>query len=205
MGLKPKESKCVTVDLHVAHKVFKPFSRQRYCHPINEVSKKPSNPSQNVVMVVWGTQVEGRHQTFIQYDRHRNATCKRCAKRPQSKIPPEKAIDWPPGCADHKMDRRAQQLLLRRSEWNPQGETLEKAGGELLTHDAGQHDHISLLCGLISRADYVVFPVDCVGHEAALAVKRLCRQFEKRWMPLRSSDVASFLYAMLEAPDAALI
>ena len=82
-------------------------------------------------------------------------------------------------------------------------EALGKAAGELRTHDAGQHDQMSLLPGLVSRADFIVFPVDCVSHEAALAVKRLCRQFEKRWMPLRSSGVASFLSAMLEAADTA--
>jgi hypothetical protein len=81
-------------------------------------------------------------------------------------------------------------------------ETLEAAGGELLSHDGGRHDHPSLLAGLISRADRVVFPVDCVSHDAALTVKRLCRQSGKRWLPLRSSGLASFLAALTEAADA---
>lgn len=74
--------------------------------------------------------------------------------------------------------------------------TLEAAGGELLSHDGGQHDHPSLLSGLVGRADRVVFPVDCVSHDAALAVKRLCRQLGKPWAPLRSSGLASFLTCM---------
>jgi hypothetical protein len=77
--------------------------------------------------------------------------------------------------------------------------TMEAAGGALLCHDGGQHDHPSLLPGLISQADRVVFPVDCVSHDAALTVKRVCRQLGKRWLPLRSSGLASFLVAMAAA------
>lgn len=76
---------------------------------------------------------------------------------------------------------------------------LEAAGGQLLCHDGGQHDHPSLLPGLIGQADRVAFPVDCVSHDAALTVKRLCRQLGKPWAPLRSSGLGSFL-AMLTAP-----
>ena len=83
---------------------------------------------------------------------------------------------------------------------------LEGAGGALLCHDGGRHDHPSLLPGLISRADRVAFPVDCVSHDAALAVKRLCRQLGKPWLPLRSTGLGSFMAALAEpagdyAPD----
>lgn len=77
---------------------------------------------------------------------------------------------------------------------------LVEAGGELLLHDGGQHDNPSLLPGLVSRADRVVFPVDCVSHDAALAVKRLCQQAGKPWAPLRSAGVASFLACMAVPP-----
>ncbi len=73
---------------------------------------------------------------------------------------------------------------------------LEAAGGALLCHDGGRHDHPSLLAGLIGRADRVAFPVDCVSHDAALTVKRLCRQLGKPWLPLRSSGFSSFLGAV---------
>ena len=78
-------------------------------------------------------------------------------------------------------------------------DALTAAGGELLCHDGGQHDHPSLLPGLISQADRVVFPVDCVSHDAALAVKRVCRQLDKPFVPLRSSGLASFLTIMRQA------
>ena len=75
-------------------------------------------------------------------------------------------------------------------------DALAAAGGELIAHDGGRHDQPSLLAGLISQADRVVFPVDCVSHEAALTVKRLCRQLGKPWSPLRSSGFGSFLSAL---------
>jgi len=70
---------------------------------------------------------------------------------------------------------------------------LEAAGGKLLAHDGGRHDQSSLLAGLIGQAALVMFPVDCVSHEAALLVKRLCRQLGTPWAPLRSSGLGSFL------------
>ncbi len=84
--------------------------------------------------------------------------------------------------------------------------SLEAAGGALLCHDGGRHDHPSLLPGLVSQADRVAFPVDCVSHDAALAVKRLCRQLGKPWLPLRSAGLGSFLAALAgpvgdRAPD----
>jgi hypothetical protein len=73
---------------------------------------------------------------------------------------------------------------------------LEAAGGALLHHDGGRDDHQSLLPGLIGQADRVAFPVDCVSHDAALTVKRICRRLGKPWLPLRSSGFASFLAAV---------
>ncbi|MBV9749869.1 MAG: DUF2325 domain-containing protein [Acetobacteraceae bacterium] len=80
---------------------------------------------------------------------------------------------------------------------------LAAAGGELLCHDGGRHDQPSLLPGLIGRADHVVFPVDCVSHDAALSVKRVCRQLGKPWSPLRTGGVGSFLAALAGTDHAA--
>ncbi len=72
----------------------------------------------------------------------------------------------------------------------------EGRGAELLHHDGGVEHHQDLLAGLTSRADIVLFPVDCVSHDAALTVKRLCRQMDKRYVPLRSASATSFLAAL---------
>ena len=72
----------------------------------------------------------------------------------------------------------------------------EQRGATFLHHDGGVDDRSGLLAGLVSRADIVMFPVDCVSHEAVTIVKRLCRQTAKRYVPLRSSGTSSYLSAL---------
>ncbi len=62
-----------------------------------------------------------------------------------------------------------------------------------------------VLAGLVGRADLVLFPVDCVSHQAMGMAKRLCRQLDKPFVPLRSSGLSSFLagLAAVDAPAAA--
>ena len=66
-------------------------------------------------------------------------------------------------------------------------------GGLLLGHDGGVEDNVTLLPGLISQADLVLFPVDCISHLAVGLVKRHCRDANKPYRPLRSASLASFL------------
>ncbi len=73
-----------------------------------------------------------------------------------------------------------------------------RLGAHLLHHDGGKEQHPDLLGGLVSRADFVLFPVDCVSHDAALSVKRLCRQAGRPFLPLRSASVASFAAALAQ-------
>ena len=72
----------------------------------------------------------------------------------------------------------------------------ERAGAALLHHDGGIEESSDRLAALASRADLVLFPVDCISHPATLVVKRLCRQAGKRYVPLRSSGATSFLAAL---------
>lgn len=76
----------------------------------------------------------------------------------------------------------------------------EGCGGQFLHHDGGVDDRSGLIAGLVSRADLVVFPVDCVSHEAVILVKRLCRQMSKPYLPLRSTGLGSFVSALAKAP-----
>jgi hypothetical protein len=79
---------------------------------------------------------------------------------------------------------------------------VERASGRFLHHDGGLEEKTDLLPGLISRADQAFFPVDCISHEAAQSVKRLCRQANKPFVPLRSSSLASLLHALRSSePD----
>jgi Uncharacterized protein conserved in bacteria (DUF2325) len=76
---------------------------------------------------------------------------------------------------------------------------VERASGQFMHHDGGIEDRGELLAGLVSRADVGACPIDRVSHAAALAVKRLCRQAGKSFVPLRSSGVASLLRAVRSA------
>ncbi len=78
----------------------------------------------------------------------------------------------------------------------------ERQGGTLLHHDGGLETSLTLLPGMVARADVVLFPVDCISHEAALAVKRFCRQAGKRYLPLRSAGLSSFVAALQGVPGA---
>ena len=70
---------------------------------------------------------------------------------------------------------------------------VEAWNGHFIHHDGGLEKSINELAGAVVKADAVVFPTDCVSHDAALQVKRLCRQTMKPFVPLRSSGVASFV------------
>lgn len=72
-------------------------------------------------------------------------------------------------------------------------EVVSRLGGSLLHHDGGLEASIGTLPGLVSRADLVVFPVDCISHTAAGRIKLLCRQMGRVFVPLRGGGVAAFL------------
>jgi hypothetical protein len=80
----------------------------------------------------------------------------------------------------------------------------ERQGAVLLYHDGGIEERGGLLPGLVSRADAVLFPVDCISHAAMLHLKRLCRQSGKSFVPLRSGGLAPFYAALQEVALPAL-
>jgi Uncharacterized protein conserved in bacteria (DUF2325) len=73
----------------------------------------------------------------------------------------------------------------------------ERTGARFLHHDGGIEHGSSLLPGLISRADVLCFPVDCISHDAVATIKRLCRQLEKPYQPLRTASLAAFMSALV--------
>jgi Uncharacterized protein conserved in bacteria (DUF2325) len=74
---------------------------------------------------------------------------------------------------------------------------VERSHGEFFHHDGGLEERIGLLASAIAKADLVLFPVDCVSHDAAGQLKRLCRQAGRTYCPLRSASVASFVAALV--------
>jgi hypothetical protein len=73
-----------------------------------------------------------------------------------------------------------------------------RAGGVFLHHDGGTQHNSALLPGLISRAHCILFPVDCVSHDAMGAIKRACRQSGKPYMPLRTSSLTCLFSGLVD-------
>jgi hypothetical protein len=78
----------------------------------------------------------------------------------------------------------------------------EERGAGLLHHDGGLAESSSSLARLALKADAVLFPVDCISHGAAAAVKKICKKLGKSYFPLRRSCPASFA-VMIEHLDLA--
>jgi hypothetical protein len=80
---------------------------------------------------------------------------------------------------------------------------VEARGGRLISHDGGIDDSMALLPGLVSRSELVLFPVECVSHEATGMVKRVCETSGKPFRPVRSASLASFVHALTPAQSCA--
>lgn len=63
----------------------------------------------------------------------------------------------------------------RPNQTAPMRAAVERLEATFLHHDGGVENHPNLLPGLASRSDIVLFPVDCISHDAANTVKSLCR------------------------------
>ncbi len=64
-------------------------------------------------------------------------------------------------------------------------------GGLFRSHDGGVEDRKGLLAPAVAGADVVLFPVDCIDHDSAGNLKRLCARSRVPFVPLRSAGVAS--------------
>jgi Uncharacterized protein conserved in bacteria (DUF2325) len=71
-----------------------------------------------------------------------------------------------------------------------------RRGGTLLSHDGGIEENLAALPGLVSRADAVFFPIDCISHAAVGQIKKYCRDGQKPFVPLRTASAASFISAI---------
>ena len=74
---------------------------------------------------------------------------------------------------------------------------VERVGARFLHHDGGIEHGSGLLPGLVSRADRVLFPIDCISHDAASTIKRVCRQTGRAFVPLRTASLTCLLSALM--------
>lgn len=78
-----------------------------------------------------------------------------------------------------------------------------RAGGEFRHHDGGIEDRKGLLAPALAWAELVAFPVDCIDHDSALALKRDCVRQGRPFAALRSASLASFVAALCAHDEAA--
>ena len=69
-------------------------------------------------------------------------------------------------------------------------------GGEFQHHDGGLEDRKGLLASGVAWAELVVFPVDCIDHDSAGNLKKMCTRQGVAYVPLRGASVASFAAAL---------
>lgn len=70
-------------------------------------------------------------------------------------------------------------------------EMVEKHGGVFLHHDGGKESSRNLLPRMLSGADAVLCPIDCVSHDACKCVKKICKRNSKPFVMMRSSGLSS--------------
>lgn len=80
---------------------------------------------------------------------------------------------------------------------------VEECNGSFVHHDGGTEESMAKLSGLAGRADAVLFPVKCVSHAAQSKVKKLCRQWNKPFVPLRKSGMEAYIEALQSLAPAA--
>ena len=96
-------------------------------------------------------------------------------------------------------------FMLGRAIQVPQLKALvERVGGSFLHHNGGNEHSMTLLAGMIGRADCTAFPIDCISHDAVRTVKRQCRLSGKPFVPLRTSSLTCLmggLTALVRTPE----
>ena len=79
---------------------------------------------------------------------------------------------------------------------------VERYQGRFEHHDGGIEESRANLHCLLSKADMVFCPIDCISHDACLRVKRFCKQHAKQFVPLRSSGLTSFARELTQLAQA---
>jgi len=75
---------------------------------------------------------------------------------------------------------------------------VEKYGGVFVHHDGGRESSRAMLPKLLSGADAVMCPVDCVSHDACKNVKKICKKYQKPFVMMRSSGLSSLAKGLSE-------
>jgi len=80
---------------------------------------------------------------------------------------------------------------------------VSQCNGRFDHHDGGIEDNRQRLKAMLSSADAVFCPTDCVSHDAYHRLKRVCKRYQKPCVLLRSSGLSSFARALESLSESA--
>lgn len=80
----------------------------------------------------------------------------------------------------------------RHSQCGPFRALVEHHNGRFLHHDGGREDNRQRLGTILSQADAVLCPLDCVSHDAVNRVKRFCQSYTKPLILLPRASLSAF-------------
>lgn len=75
---------------------------------------------------------------------------------------------------------------------------VEKHNGKFIHHDGGREDGRLHLGSMLSQADAIFCPIDCVSHDAINRVKKLCEQQMKKLVMLPRASLSAFTQGLNE-------
>ncbi|OUR91747.1 hypothetical protein A9Q81_17535 [Gammaproteobacteria bacterium 42_54_T18] len=75
---------------------------------------------------------------------------------------------------------------------------VEQYNGEFIYHDGGRHDGRQRLDSVLAQADTVVFPMDCVSHDAYFCIKKHCERLDKKLVMIPHASLSAFAKGLEE-------
>ena len=75
---------------------------------------------------------------------------------------------------------------------------MEQCGGRFLHHDGGKEASRTLLPKMLTTADAVLCPIDCVSHDACNCDQKMCKRFQKPFVLMRSAGLSSLAKGLSE-------
>ena len=78
---------------------------------------------------------------------------------------------------------------------------VEEKSGVFLHHDGGEEKNTQDLSVFLSRADIVIFPSDCISHNAFWKIKKACKKQHKPFEYLNSPGLCSLSSALEKMGD----
>ena len=75
---------------------------------------------------------------------------------------------------------------------------VEQYGGRFLHHDGGKEASRTLLPKMLTTADAVFCPIDCISHDACNCVKKMCKRYQKPFVLMRSAGLSSLAKGLSE-------